>query len=145
MTEGARRRLMVRPRVLILDENLIHQRMMTLMAKRVGLVAVSFSACDQAIIELKANPTYSAVFIDLDIPKNPGALNCLQSIISLRQENELRFPIIAITAYAMDSDKEQCFQAGADDYLSKPYTGHQFDELVHRWIDYRPIRHLRAS
>jgi len=42
-------------------------------------------------------------------------------------------PVIAMTAYAMESDKERCFEAGCDDFISKPVDLVQFKSLIERW------------
>jgi len=45
-----------------------------------------------------------------------------------------RTPIIAITANAMDGDKERCIQAGMNDYLSKPFKLDDLHEALSRWV-----------
>ncbi len=44
-----------------------------------------------------------------------------------------RIPIIALTANAMDGDKERCIQAGMDDYISKPYKIADLIDIILKW------------
>ena len=78
---------------------------------------LSCLSAEEAIVLLKTEEVIDAVLIDMMMPDMDGydAIPIIKKIPSRETT-----PIIAVTAQAMTGDKEKCFQAGADDYISKP-------------------------
>jgi CheY-like chemotaxis protein len=48
--------------------------------------------------------------------------------------NGKQIPIVAVTAQAMDGDKERCIWAGMSDYISKPFTREELEKTIFRWL-----------
>lgn len=127
---------MVRPRVLIIEDNPTHQRLISLMCQKHGASPVVVARTDQALREIERSQTYSAVLVDLGVPRSLLGRKCLAELGMLRSNRNLNFGIVAVTAHAMDGDRAECMRQGADDYISKPFTSHQFGEMLKRWTDY---------
>ena len=70
--------------------------------------------------------------MDLVMPNMVG-LNATREIRRLKKYE--RVPIIAITANAFSEDKEQCFEAGMNDFISKPFTPEKFYATLLHWLD----------
>jgi len=76
-------------------------------------------------------PSVDLVLMDIMMPEMDG----LAAMREIRRQREwARLPIIALTAKAMKSDQEQCLQAGANDYLSKPLDVEKLLSLIRVWM-----------
>ncbi|HEY9793908.1 MAG TPA: response regulator [Candidatus Obscuribacterales bacterium] len=126
--------MLLRPRVLIIDDRLTSRRLAMMLSQRIGLDPTAVSTQMEALRELESGKWFSVVLIDLDIPHDPEALECLKSLLRHRKQRGINLPIIAVTAYASQTDRAMCLNEGADDYLSKPYTMAQFSDKVLSWV-----------
>ncbi len=82
---------------------------------------------------------YDAILMDVQMPEMDGieatkAIRAWESEIANSNYSELRIPIIAMTAHAMKGDQEKCFEAGMDDYVTKPIDIEQLFSVLSRWI-----------
>ena len=70
--------------------------------------------------------------MDCQMPRMDG-FEATQQIREFERELGTHTPIIAITANAMDGDREHCISAGMDDYISKPVAGADLIGLINKW------------
>jgi signal transduction histidine kinase/DNA-binding response OmpR family regulator len=89
-------------------------------------------------IEAFKSDSYDMILMDCQMPVMDG-YSATKSIRASEQaqEDKPHIPIIALTANAIDGDRDICLSAGMDDYLSKPYTREQLNTIITRWVDHR--------
>ena len=100
---------------------MINQRLaMRLLAKlgHVATLADNGAEAVELIREAKDTP-FDLVLMDLQMPKM-GGFEATERIRALELERGTRTPIVAMTAHAMQGDRERCLDAGMDDYVAKP-------------------------
>ena len=124
-------------RVLLAEDNTTNQTVASKMLHRLGCVAEVVGDGLEVLARLE-RADFDMILMDVAMPRMDG----LQATGEIRrreqsQANARRVPIIAMTAHAMQGDRERCLAAQMDDYLSKPVSITQLTEVLERWA--RPI------
>jgi signal transduction histidine kinase/ActR/RegA family two-component response regulator len=105
-------------RVLVAEDNVVNQKVIRLLLeKRNHSVCVVSNGVE--VLDRLAAERFDMLFLDLQMPELDGMETC-QRIRAAEKETGIHLPIVALTAHAMNSDRERCLQAGMDGYLSKP-------------------------
>lgn len=118
-------------RVLLVEDNEVNQKVALKMLKDFGLYCDLAEDGLQAVHLAKQNQ-YDLILMDLQMPNMDG----YQATKALRQEEGLNkvTPIVALTANALYDVKNQCLQAGMNDFLAKPYKKALLQQLLTRWL-----------
>lgn len=103
-------------RILVAEDNVVNQKLAVTLFQRMGYRA-DIVANGLEVIDALKRQSYDVIFMDVHMPEMDG-LAATQQICQQWQDHRPR--IVAMTANAMQGDKEQCLQAGMDDYVSKP-------------------------
>jgi CheY-like chemotaxis protein len=102
-------------RVLLAEDNAINQKVALQMLKKIGYEA-DIAANGIEVLQALERQAYDVILMDIQMPEMDG--------LNAAKEIRERWPngpkIIAITAYALEGDKDRCLNAGMDDYISKP-------------------------
>ena len=118
---------------LVVEDNLINQRLIKLLLKEYGLNVVTASDGDEAV-EVCRNQNFDIVFMDIDMPIKDGILATQEIKAAEGASSAGKMPIIALTALAMEGDREYIMGKGLDDYLSKPLTREKLEYILQKYI-----------
>ena len=121
-------------RVLVAEDNPVNQRLAIRMLEKFGCLAETAGDGNEALDMFSRLP-FDLVFMDCQMPVMDGydAASAIRRVE--RERGWSRHPIIALTAHAAASDRERCFAAGMDDYLSKPVPPERLRAVVFKWMD----------
>ena len=122
--------------ILVVDDNTINQRVAARILQQLGYKADVAGNGREALEALDAKP-YNLILMDVMMPEMDG-LEATQLIRQRqmdpgRKNYQARMVIVAVTAHAMQGDREKCMASGMDDYLSKPVRPKDVREMLEKW------------
>jgi CheY-like chemotaxis protein len=105
--------------ILVVEDNIINRRIAMRMLEKLGYRWVDSAANGQEALDAVEHNAYDVILMDVQMPVMDG-LTATAHIRQMEQESGAHVHIIAMTAHAMEGDRERVLAAGMDDYLSKP-------------------------
>jgi signal transduction histidine kinase/DNA-binding response OmpR family regulator/HPt (histidine-containing phosphotransfer) domain-containing protein len=120
-------------RILVVEDNLINQELLVATLKLFGCQADVASNGEQAVTAVSQND-YDLVFMDCQMPVIDG-YEATKAIREMEANDPAKKKtiIVALTAHALEGDKEKCLAAGMDGYMSKPFTHSQLHSMLNKW------------
>ncbi|HRE91673.1 MAG TPA: response regulator, partial [Myxococcota bacterium] len=107
--------------VLVAEDNPVNQAFIVKLLERRGVSMILANNGADALDRVQETPDdFDAILMDLQMPVMDGYEAAAVLRLREAQASSRRIPIIAITAHALDGERERCLEAGMDDYLSKP-------------------------
>jgi CheY-like chemotaxis protein len=116
---------------LLAEDNPINQKLAVLLLQKSGYSVDAVETGAQALEKVKTN-SYRAILMDVQMPIMDG-LEATHQIRLLESSNGGHMPIIAMTAHAMQGDRERFLAAGMDDYITKPLEPKVLFSALDRW------------
>jgi len=119
--------------VLLAEDNRVNQLVAIAMLEKLGC-RVQVVGDGYAVLEALAGRSYDLILMDCQMPNLDGfAATAAIRTRELEQPGARRIPVIALTANAMEGDRERCLAAGMDDYLVKPLRAGVLYTVLKRW------------
>ncbi|QBZ82101.1 Polar-differentiation response regulator DivK [Hydrogenovibrio crunogenus] len=114
-------------KILLVEDNLVNQKVAVALLEKMGYQA-DITANGQEALEALAQTPYDLILMDCQMPVKDG-YETTRAIRAL--DNPLSdIPIIAMTANAMAGDDEKCYEAGMNDYMTKPINSKLMAEKI---------------
>ena len=125
-------------RILLAEDNLVNQMLASRLLEKHGHSVVTAGNGRQALERLE-NESFDLVLMDVQMPEMDG----FEATAAIRKKEEAtgnHLPIVAMTAHAMEGDRERCLAAGMDGYVSKPIIAKELFREVEKAISTPSVR-----
>ncbi|MBI5440654.1 MAG: PAS domain S-box protein [Deltaproteobacteria bacterium] len=123
-------------RILVAEDNALNQVLAQELLRRLGHTAVLVGDGEEALRALSRD-TFDAVLMDVQMPRLDGDEATKRVRAGLVDGCPTDVPIVALTAHAVQGDRERLLAAGMDDYLSKPFDPETLEEALRRAVERR--------
>lgn len=123
-------------RVLLAEDNHINQMVAINFLESFGCT-IDLAENGQQAVDLFSRNPYDIIFMDCSMPVMDG-YESTRTIRSMESENQ-HIPIIALTAHAMEGDRDACLKAGMDDYIAKPIRKKSMETVLAKYANKKSV------
>jgi len=117
------------PRILVVEDNLVNQTVALRILKKIGCSAEA--AIDgHAALGMLGDSVFDLILMDVQMPGMDGIESTAEIRKLEERENRPRLPVIAMTAHALEGDRERCIAGGMDGYITKPINVRELTEAI---------------
>ena len=118
-------------RILLAEDNAVNQKLAARLLEKQGHRVTVTGNGLEALAALD-HEKFDIVFMDVQMPEMDG-FEATAAIRARERGTGRRQPVIAMTAHAMQGDRERCLEAGMDDYIAKPFGSRELGDLLGRF------------
>ncbi len=125
-------------KILFVDDNMVNQHVGREMLSKLG-IGFEVASNGQEALNARKSGNFDAILMDCQMPIMDGFEATRQIRLFESETGTGRVTVVALTANAMQGDREKCLAAGMDDYLAKPYTIKGLFETLSSWLPVVPL------
>jgi CheY-like chemotaxis protein/HPt (histidine-containing phosphotransfer) domain-containing protein len=118
--------------ILVAEDNVVNQKILVRMLAELGFTVEAVNNGKEAVEKIQSGD-FKAILMDVQMPEMDG-FEATKLIRNLDDPLN-KIPVIAITAHALKGDRENCLQAGMNDYVTKPVQVKQLAKVLDSWIN----------
>ncbi|MBF0265054.1 MAG: response regulator [Gammaproteobacteria bacterium] len=126
-------------RILLVEDNRVNQLVAKGFLSKLGLncdLAANGKEAIESLLQAPAESTYDLILMDCQMPEMDGYEATKQIRAGKAGSKNTDITIVAMTANAMKGDKEKCFDAGMNEYISKPVSKDKLSHILNQWLDH---------
>jgi two-component system sensor histidine kinase/response regulator len=117
-------------RILLVEDNPVNQQVVRKILEKAGC-AVDAAGDGQAALDALERAAYDLVVMDVQMPVMDG----FEATAAIRSDDRWKaLPVVAMTAHALQGDRDRCLAAGMTDYIPKPVDTKQMFDVITRWV-----------
>ena len=138
--------------ILVVEDNEVNQAVAIGMLKKLGYRGIHTANNGREALDKVEQTHYDLIFMDMQMPVMDGyeataVLREHEHTLAVAMDGTAipHTPVVALTANAMEGDREHCLEAGADDYLSKPFSPGELGKLLEKWLPQTGTRDVAAA
>jgi CheY-like chemotaxis protein len=136
LPDAAAREAHAGKRILVVEDHVVNRKVAMKMLERLGYQADAVASGIEALDALE-RARYDLILMDCQMPEMDGYQATRE--IRRRYPPPQHIPIVAVTAHALEGDRQKCLDAGIDDYLSKPFLPEQLAGKIESGLVSHPI------
>ena len=122
-------------KVLLIDDNSLNMKVVTTILEEYNMIVKTITSGVEAIELLKRENDFTLILIDNLMPKLSG----IDTIKILKQDPSFKTPVVMLTAFDNEGDKEKIMEAGFEYFLSKPINKDELDTVLKKIIKFKKI------
>jgi len=119
-------------RVLLVEDNPVNQMVAKKMLEKMGMDYEMVNNGQEAVDRIAEDQNFNLILMDCQMPVMDGYE--ATHVIRDKEKEPDHIIIVAMTANAMEGDKEQCIEAGMDDYIAKPVKSPDLKAILYKWL-----------